>query len=623
VTAEAVGTEAGAGLRAMVKAAVAEGQYDQAWQRLRPSLLGGDELSAWDLARTLVRQGASHGWSPSVRRRIRLGVRAAYEATELCEHIRLACFALGIEAVLYQGAYGQLEQEVLPDESGLARFEPTHVLLAPTAVDLAFPPLAETPAMVLDEEVERCRTLWSSLARKLGARVVQHTFVAEDETPYGHLALRLAGSKLSLVRELNARLAVAAGPGVLLVDCERLAARIGKQHWFDPRLWFAARRPYAQGVASLLARETAAVIAADVGLAARCLVVDLDNTLWGGLVAEEGGEGVVVGEGPEGEAFATFQEYLRALAERGLLLAVASKNDAEIAREPFERNPRMRLRLDDFAAFVADWRRKPEQVEAIAEQLGLGLDVLVFADDNPAECAEVAAALPAVDTVRLDVPPSEFVRTLASSVRFEAAALTAEDTARRESYRGLARAEEDRASATSLEDFWRSLAMRARVRDLEPSTIERAAQLTQKTNQFNLTLRRRSVEDIEQLAHRDGVICRMLELEDRFANHGLVGLAIAVPDPRDHETALLDTLLMSCRVIGRTAEVHLLSHVGRAALEAGFTKLGGLYVPGPRNALVSDLYRTLGFVPSAGECDRWDYDLVGNGPLESIYIVDE
>jgi FkbH-like protein len=609
-------------VKPQVRAFASERRYDEAWALLRPLLLSDGEADAWQVARSLLGAAARDGWSPPCKRQLRLGVLCTYEAAEFTEHLALACRLLGIEPDMYSAPYGQLEQEVLGADTELARFAPTHVVIAPTTADLGFPELAEDAAGVLEPEEARWRTLWATLAER-GMRVVQHGFVVPDETALGHLALRLPSSRPSLVRELNARLGAAAGSSVLLVDCERLASHIGKRAWFDPRLWHVARQPYGYAALRLLALETAAVLAGDLGLAARCLVVDLDNTLWGGLVGEEGADGIAIGEGPNGEAYADFQDYLRALKERGVLLAAASKNDAEAAREPFERNPRMRLRLEDFAAFVADWRRKPEQLVEIAQTLDLGLDALVFVDDNAAECAEVAAALPAVDVVPLDASPSEFVRTLAASLRFEAPALTAEDVGRQRSYLARTRAEALRSEGMSVEDFWRSLEMRARVRRLEARAVDRAAQLTQKTNQFNLTLVRRSRQEVEELETNSAAICRTLELEDRFANHGLVGLAFALPDAEDPETAVIDTLLLSCRVIGRTAEVHLLSHVSGAALAGGFRRLRGLYVPGPRNALVSELYPRIGFVPSqAREGICWDYDLASKGPIESAYITD-
>lgn len=617
----AAGDDGAPPLRVLVRGLVSEQRYDDAWRLLRAPLLAADDPSVRSVARAVLRAGGADGWAPPARREARLAVLSTYESAELVDALELACRALGIDVHLYVPPYGQVEQEVLPEQSGLMRFEPTHVLIAPTEADLSFPAIAADAHDALAREEKRWRELWSTLATRTSARVTQHGFVVPDESPLGHLAMRVPGSRPSLVRSLNARLGEAAANEVLLVDCERLASRIGKRAWFDPRLWHAARQPYGYLGLGLLARETAGVLAGDVGLGARCLVVDLDNTLWGGVVGEEGAEGVVVGEGPEGEAYAAFQEYLGALGERGILLAVASKNDADAAREPFERNVRMRLRLEDFAVFVADWRPKSEQLVDIAATLDLGLDALVFADDNAAECAQVAGALPLVDTVHLGQSPSEFIRALSASVRFEASTLTADDLARQRSYAARADAAALRAEATTLEDFLRSLEMRARVRPLGPATLDRAAQLTQKTNQFNLTLLRRTRHEVEALAADPDAICLTLELEDRFAAHGIIGLAFVTPAAEDSHVAAVDTLLLSCRVIGRTAESHLLSHVSRLALERGFERLRGTYVPGPRNALVADVYPRLGFVACDGDAACWEYELA-RGTVESPYITD-
>ena len=251
------------------------------------------------------------------------------------------------------------------------------------------------------------------------------------------------------------------------------------------------------------------------------------------------------------------------------------------------------------------------------------MDALVFADDNPAECAEVAAALPEVDTVVLDVPSSELVRTVAGSLRFELSALTHEDVARQKSYGGRAAAESLRTAAASLEDFWRSLEMRARVRDVDDASLERAAQLTQKTNQFNLTLVRRTLDEVRNLAAQPGSICKTLELDDRFAQHGIVGLVLAIAlrrRSRDAPARLAPAQLprdrphRGGRISSRT------SHARRS--NCGCTRLRGSYVEGPRNALVADLYPRLGFGAVPGLDGVWDYDLATNGPLQSDYIDD-
>jgi len=586
-------------------------------------MLAANATAPWLLARNVLRAAAREGWVAPSTRQLRLAVLCGYEAAELAEYLELALLALGVAAELHVAPYGQLEQELLGDGAALRQFGPTHILIAPSTADLAFPELAPDPQELLDAAETRWRALWDAARREHGARVVQHAFVVPDETAMGHLALRLEGSRPSLVRELNRRLSIAAGSQVLLVDCERLAARIGKQRWLDPRLWYAARQPFSHEALPLLARDTAAVLAGDVGRSARCLIVDLDNTLWGGVVGEDGVGGIAIGTGPDGEAYAAFQEYLSALRARGMILAVASKNDMATAREPFERNPGMRLGLEDFAAFVADWRRKPEQIKEIASVLGLGLDALVFADDNPAECAEVAAALPEVTVIPLAVPPSELVRTIGANPRLELASLAEDDLARGRSYAARAQSERLRTSAASLEDFWRSLEMRARVRTLDERSLDRAAQLTQKTNQFNLTLRRRSREQIESLAADDRTICRTLTLSDRFADHGLIGFGVVVPSEDDPHTAEIDTLLLSCRVIGRTAERHLVAQLARDASAAGYQRIRGTYVSGPRNALVAELYPTLGFAAAGSNGTCWELELSDSGAIGSPYIADE
>ena len=611
-------TNAGTDIRELVKA----GRFAEAWRSVTADLLADNAPAAWNTARNVLAAGERQGFTPPTARSIRLAVLCTYESAELREHLRLAMLALRIDAEIHAAPYGQLEQELLGEDSPLIRFAPTHVLIAPTAADLGFPELADDPSALLEEAVARWTALWRRCHDRLSARVIQHGFTVPDATALGHLSARLPGSRVALVRELNRRLAAEAGSHTLLVDAERLAARIGKARWDDPRMWFGARQPYGAEALALLARETAAVLAADQGLAAKCLVVDLDNTLWGGVIGDDGPDAIVVGEGPDGEAYSAFQEYVAALGRRGLILAVASKNDIDAAREPFGNNPAMRLKLTDFAAFVADWRPKSEQLAEIAQTLGIGLDAIVFADDNPAECAEVAAALPEITTVTLDVPPSERVRRLAASVRLELSSLSAEDLERQRSYAARAEAARLSGEAANIEDFWRSLEMRAHVRPLDQTSIERAAQLTQKTNQFNLTLNRRTREEIERVAGEDGSVCVTLELEDRFARHGLIGLGVLRRSEDDAETAMIDTLLLSCRVIGRTAEVHLISHLGRRALELGFQRLRGVYVPGPRNSLVADLYPRLGFQPVEHE-HCWEYDLASNGPIASDYISDE
>jgi FkbH-like protein len=406
------------------------------------------------------------------------------------------------------------------------------------------------------------------------------------------------------------------------VDCERLAAEHGLRDWRDDRYWIAVRQAVSLAALPALARATAAALAADQGLSRRCVVVDLDNTLWDGVVGEDGIDGVGLAASPRGEAFAAFQEYLLMLHRRGVALAVATKNDPGLARRALAGVPGMRLRPEHLAAVVADWRPKSEQLREVASRLSLGLDSLAFADDNPAERLEVRRALPQVDVIDLPANPSGYVAALAGRPTLEPGRLTGADRRRNVSYAGLRAAAELRERAASLDDFLADLAMEASVRRIDEALLPRVAQLLQKTSQFNLTTKRRTSREVAALAADPSWVCLALSLRDRLADHGIVGVGFA--ELRGDE-AVVDTLLLSCRVIGRTAERLLLRELGQAAAERGCTTLVGCYRATDRNALVAGLYTELGFVPdgaASGE-QRYALPLSAVGKLATRHIASE
>ncbi|MBB5953681.1 FkbH-like protein [Saccharothrix tamanrassetensis] len=601
-----------------VRTLVAEGRFDDAWASLRPALRLDGDYRWFNRAARLLATAARHGWTPAYRREARLAVLSTYETAELGELLAVACAVHGLRLDVHLPPFGQVEQQLLGSADELVAFAPTHVLLAPSTHDLSLPELVDRPEAVVDEVVARWTGAWRRVLES-GARPVQHLFVVPDSAVLGNLALGTPRSRSNVVREINRRLADAATRRhVLVVDVDRIAADIGKSTWSDHRIWYATRQPASYDGLAATARGTGAVLAADAGLGCKCLVLDLDGSVWGGVVGDVGWDGVEVGPGVRGEAFRAFQDFLAGVREAGVLLAVSSKNDEATAREPFERNPHMRLRLEDFSAFVADWRPKSEQVRDIVEALGISPEDVVLLDDNPAECLEVGQRLPGVGTVPLTGPVADFPRLVASSVLLEPVYRTDEDATRAASYAARDRAEVLRAEAASLPEFWRSLEMTARVRPVSERTVQRAAQLSRRTNQFNLTLRRRSPAEIDALGRDPDWICLTLALADRFADHGIVGLCLAGP-AADGELPV-DTLVLSCRVIGRTAEHHLLAALSRHAAERGIRRLRGHYVPGPRNALVADLYDRLGF---RRDGDDWCLDLTGAPPIDSPHIREQ
>ena len=595
------------------------GRTDEALRWAAAVVDADDDLPAWHAAAALVERCVQT--APGSMRTVRVAVAGSYTLTQFASLLRLPALRAGVALDVYEGGFGQYRQELLDPASGLWTFNPDFVILAVQERDLSLPEESDTPGQAVEAEVERWTTLWTHVASRARARVVQHNFVVSPDPPMGHLAARRTGSRYAMTQAVNLRLGEAAGDDVLLVDCDRLASLYGKHRWFDPRYWHLARQAVAIGALPLLARHTAAVLSGDLGLARKCLVLDLDNTLWGGLIGEDGLAGIRLGGSAEGEAYVAFQEQILALKQKGVVLAVCSKNNPAEAREPFERHPEMRLRLDDISAFVAGWNSKAEGLRIVADQLNLGLESLVFVDDNPAERQLVRQTLPAVDVVVLPADPAGYARALSEYLFFETSTVTADDRHRARQYQARAEAKALESAATSLDEFYRGLRMQAEMTPFRDVDGPRIAQLVAKTNQFNVTTRRHSAGQLAEFGRDPRCVHLAVRLRDRFADHGLVGVLIAFVDGT---TAEIDTWLMSCRVIGRTVEVEMFDWLRRAALSKGATTIRGTYIPTPRNGLVAGLFERLGFerMESDGEGQtRWTYD-ARSRPLEREVFIE-
>ncbi|HEV2150154.1 MAG TPA: HAD-IIIC family phosphatase [Longimicrobiaceae bacterium] len=576
----------------------------------------GDDFAAWHAAATLVQKCGSA--APHLRA-ARVALLGSYTTAQLGPLLRLAALRRGVALEVHEAAYGQYRQEILDPESATYAFGPDFVLLAVHEGEVALPDHSDAPAEQVEAELRRWTGLWEAVARRSAARVVQHNFAIPPEVPLGHLAARLPGSRYRMTQALNHRLGDEAGSAVTIVDCDRLASYVGKQRWFDPRYWHHAKQAVALDALPLLARHTAAVLAAELGMTRKCLVLDLDNTLWGGVIGEDGLAGIRLGGDAEGEAYAAFQEYVSRLKDRGVILAVCSKNDEAVAREPFEKHPAMRIRLEDVPAFVANWESKADGIRAIARTLNIGLDAVTFVDDNPAERQVIRRFLPEVDVVPLPADPAGYARSLSEYVGFEAASLTAEDRERAAQYRARARLASLEASADSLEDFHRSLRMEAVVQPFNAFDLPRIAQLIAKSNQFNLTTRRHGPAQLQRFMADPACVHFSLRLRDCFADHGLVGVMVAF---RRGGVLDVDTWLMSCRVIGRTVEAEMLGQLCRRAAELGCTSLRGTYVPTAKNAMVKDVFARFGFelLEDTGGTTTWRYDLPARGAIENGFI---
>jgi FkbH-like protein len=397
---------------------------------------------------------------------------------------------------------------------------------------------------------------------------------------------------------------------------------MGTQRWFSPRHWFSYKMAQSPVAGVYLANAASALVGALYGRSKKCLVLDLDNTLWGGVIGDDGPQGLKLGgETAVGEAYTEFQAYCKSLRERGILLAVASKNDEALARQGFE-HPSSVLRMSDFSAFRANWEPKDANLRAIAQELKIGLDSLVFLDDNPAERALVRAQLHDVAVLEVGADVSRYPDIIEESHYFEAAAFSADDTIRARQYQENRVRVELQGTFRDYGEYLASLQMEAECREFSPVYLDRIAQLTNKTNQFNLTTRRYTRAQIQEFANRPDCITLYGRLIDRFGDNGLVSVIVGIVTGAALE---IDLWLMSCRVLKRGLELTMLDQLVERARACGVTTLIGRYFRTPKNGMVADHYAKLGFTlvsgSADGDCPVWEL-AVGDGCYQprSSYI---
>jgi FkbH-like protein len=571
------------------------GLLAEAFADLRQALAGQEDQIFLSKAARVFERLARRGHLPAARK-ARIALLASTTTDLLAPLLRLACFRDGIGAELYVAPYGNLRQEILNPASGLYRFAPDVVVIGTGWRDANLPAYSESPAGEVRRVVDELQQLWATLLQRHACRIIQHSFDQPAVDSYGQLSRALRGGRGHMLREINRHLLEVAPPAVALLDLEHVSGLYGRRAWSDATAWYTAKQyPAAEALPSLVDHQVA-LIRAGLGLTRKVLVLDLDNTLWGGVIGEEGLEGIRLGPpSAAGEAYQEVQRYAAELKARGILLAVCSKNNEADAAAPFLRHDAMILRLEDFVAFRANWLDKPTNLRAIAEQLNLGVDSLVFLDDNPVERAIVRRELPEVAVPELGPDPAGFVAALDRGRYFEALALSQEDLERHQSYCANALRDELRTAAGSLEDFLHSLTMIAEIGPFDEAVLSRVVQLIGKTNQFNLTTRRHSEAQLRRMMGSGTHWTCYFKLRDRFGDNGLVGLLIAGQAADDATAWEIDTWLMSCRVIGRQLEQLMLWRLAEAARARGVRRLFGTYIPTAKNAMVSELYPQLGF----------------------------
>jgi FkbH-like protein len=559
-----------------------------------------------------LRKAFPDGLPAAAGKPIRLALLGSSTLKHLVPAIRVGALRHGLWAEIFEGDYGQYRQELVDADSPLAQFKPHIVLLALDAHHVA-----AGAGGSLDAALENFTVCWEGAKKNFGATVIQQTLLPVFPRVLGNNEQRETDSPAAIIEALNARLRTAADEhGVHLLAADSYTAQHGLHEWYDPVLWHRSKQEVHPRVSHFYGELVGRLLGAIRGRSSKCLVLDLDNTLWGGVIGDDGLEGILLGQGSAmGEAFVAFQQYARQLLNRGIILAVCSKNDEANALAPFEKHPDMVLRRKDIACFVANWQDKAANLRHIAKTLNIGLDSLVFADDNPFERDLVRQELPEVQVPELPEDPSFYIETIANAGYFEGLTVTPEDRERGGQYRANAEREELRASATDMDGYLKGLGMELDVRPFDSIGLARIVQLINKTNQFNLTTRRYTETEVRDMMTDPSVAAYQFRLTDRFGDNGMIAVLIGIVGRLEDKSVLvIDTWLMSCRVLGRQVEEACLNIMVDAARRLGASSLVGEYVPSAKNGVVCELYKRLGFTLEATDDDdatRWSLDLNG------------
>jgi FkbH-like protein len=560
----------------------------------------------------------------------RMAVLGGSTTNEVVEFADVLLLAEGFRCTFYQSEYNRYYEDAVLEPEKLIEFRPDIVYVHTSCMNVrAFPPLWATQSdyeAFVATELARFQGVWRSLERNVPCEIVQNNFEHVPFRLLANLDSVAYGGRARFINRLNLEFANEAlrRSKLIVQDVNSLSAAMGTGNWFDWNRWFKYKIVTTPEASLAIARSLTAIVRALYGRSRKCLVLDLDNTLWGGIIGDDGPEKIQVGrETPLAEAYTAFQEYCLMLHNRGVLLAVCSKNDEEIAKQGFA-HPASVLKLEHFAAFRANWEPKHENLVAIAKELNIGVDSLVFVDENPAERAIISAQLPMVAVPDVGSEVTQFVPVLEAGGYFETVRLSKEDFERADAYSANAQRFVMESKFRDYGEYLDSLGMTAEIEPFKPVYLDRITQLTNKTNQYNLTARRYTSAEIEQIAADRQNITLYGKLNDAFGDNGLVSVIIGSKEG----TALhIDLWLMSCRILKRDMELAMLDALVLKAHAAGVDTIYGYYCRTPKNGMAADHYEKLGFTcesrDSAADRSVWRLDLIRYEPKNRHIRVKE
>ncbi len=533
-------------------------------------------------------------------REVKIAVLGDFSTQIFCQLLKGYGYELALNFNIYEAEFSQIDLQVFQSDSELYHFSPDVVIVGYTSEKLKEAFYGSDPSSRSDfseKQATHLEAVYNQLKQNGLSKVLFFNFSEVDDRIFGNFSNKASESFLFQIRSLNVALMHLAQRynDLFITDIALLTSELGYKFMFDPRFYYSSEMVFSVDGLCHVVKQVGDSLKAQLGKIAKCLILDLDNTLWGGIIGDDGIQNIQIGHLSGGMAFTAVQQWAKELKNRGILLAVCSKNEEINAKEPFTSHPDMVLTLDDFVLFYANWKNKVDNIKSIQTVLNIGFDSMVFIDDNPFERNMVRESLPDVVVPELPEDPSEYLRFLIEQNLFETASSSSEeDKVRTEKYKEEAKRKVFEESFTSSESFLESLGMVAIAEPFDAFHIPRVAQLTQRSNQFNLRTVRYSDDQVASLASNPAFVTRYFCLEDKFGNHGLIGLFIL---EKKSDTLFVDTLIMSCRVLKRGMEAFIFEEMVAIASQVRSAKIVGEYLSTVKNGLVKDLYRDFGFKP--------------------------
>lgn len=516
-------------------------------------------------------------------------------------YLRFMCFEEGFKADIYMGNYDNVMQDILSSESFLYKHE-ADILVVCLKIDTLSESLSKSFVTIYPNEIKReidyllgyIEKVFKGIRRNTNAMVLIHNFETPVYPSFGILDYQDRSKQINTFRQINLRLVdlVNRYENTFIVDTDLLQSILGYHRFIDKRYWHIGRSPYTRESLMLMAKEYIKFLKANKGKNSKCLVLDCDNTLWGGIIGEDGIENIKIGKTYPGSPYLEFQQAILNLYNRGVVLAICSKNNEKEVRCVLKDHPDMLLRENNFANIKVNWNDKVTNLKSISKELNIGLDSLVFVDDSKFETNMVIHYLPEVKVINLPKDPTRYQDILNSSGFFDSLTFSEEDKLRGQMYCSENKRKKFKAQFTNLEEYYRSLEMELIICNADDFSISRIAQLTQRTNQFNLTTQRFSESEIRDMSNSNDYKVLSIRLKDHFGDAGIIGVAI-LNYMEDH--AIIDAFLLSCRVIGRGIEDVSLKLCMEQAKSLGKQEIHGLYIKTRKNDIASDFYQKRGF----------------------------